>query len=144
MRKILVVATLLFPLLALAEDLRVASHYLNNPEKYVGQKITLTCAYVTKNSSTSSHRSYSNGQSEPTENKVSGMVSFSAYTVSKTTYLDSASINVQVPDSEVEKFLRKYGTNPRWDAGGGNSTRPMTGIFKKGEASYYLEYTPNS
>ncbi len=143
MRKILVVAALLFPLLARAEDLRVASHYLNNPEKYIGQKITLTCAYVNKTSDNNS-RNYSNGQSEPSGNKIPGMVSFSAYTVSKTTFLDSAYINVQVPSAEVEKFMRKYGTTARWDTGGGNSTRPMTGIFKKGDSSYYLEYTPSS
>ncbi len=130
MKKLLALVFVLFPLLVKAEDTRVASYYLNNPEKYDGQKITLNCSYVKRD----------------TETSLGGAVAvFRAYTASKNNNtFQTSEINVRVPIDVAEKFVHKYGSDMKYDYNYNYSTRPMTGIFKKDGSSYYLEYTPST
>lgn len=130
MKKLLALVFVLFPLLARAEDTRVASYYLNSPEKYDGQKITLNCSYVRRDTGSS----------------ASGAVAvFHAYTASKNNNnFQTAEITVHVPMDAAEKFARKYGSDTKYDYNYNYSTRPMTGIFKKDGSSCYLEYTPST
>ena len=131
MRILLGLAMFLIPLVTRAEDNRVASYYTNSPDKYLGQKVTMNCAYVTR---------------QPQASKDGdGMVLFQAYTASKNNFFTSTSeIMVHVPAEASDKFVRKYGTEGKYDYNYNYSTRPMSGIFKKGAEGFYLEYTPST
>ncbi|CAN5566804.1 hypothetical protein BH09VER1_BH09VER1_48390 [soil metagenome] len=130
MKKLLALVLMMVPLLARAEDTRVASYYLNNPEKFDGQKITLNCSYVKRG----------------TENSAGGaMAVFRAYTASKNNNsFQTSEITVHVPIDVAEKFVHKYGSDTKYDYNYNYSTRPMTGIFKKDGSSCFLEYTPST
>lgn len=131
MRKLLALLFLLAPCLVHAQDNRVASNYLNNPNKYLGQKVTMNCAYVSR-------------QKETTRDGDDAVV-FEAYTAAKNNFFTSTStIMVHVPREAAEKFVHKYGTESKYDYNYNYSTRPMTGIFKHGTDGFYLEYTPST
>lgn len=130
MKKLLALVIVLFPFLVKAEDTRVASYYLNNPEKFDGQKITLNCSYVRRE----------------TESSAGGAVAvFRACTASKNNFsMQTSEITVRVPIDVADKFVHKYGSEVKYDYNYNYSTRPMSGIFKKDGSSCYLEYTPST
>lgn len=113
---------------AVAQDSRVASYYLNDPEKYEGKKITLSASYVERQNS---------------YGVINGKVVFWAYTASRTDW-KSAYIEVHVPEDNAGKFAKKFGHDVEWDVNGNRRTRPLSGIFTRGNGTFYVDYIPPS
>ena len=124
---ILAVALALAPV-AGAQDSRQADYFLNNPEKYDGKKITLSCSHVKR---------------LPTPVESGKDVNFWAYTASRNDY-KFGFILVTVPSDTADSFSKKYGFNREYGAGYQVKTRPLSGTFTKGETRYFLAYTPSS
>lgn len=115
--------------LAPAQENRTADYYLNKPERYIGKKITLNCAYVTRMSDSF--------------NTDPQYVVYEAYTYGRTSgsyNYSSGYIKVRVPVEIAEKFASKYGHSSRWDNSGNINTRPMSGTFSNLDSSYFLDY----
>src|SRR6476469_3721798 len=81
-------------------QLKDASDYLNEPEKYAGKKIVLPCAYVGRASGPSEDPQY---------------VMFGAVTATKGANSKRGGIKVAVPASEASAFLKEYGLAPDYD-----------------------------
>jgi len=115
--------------LAPAQENRTADYYLNKPERYLGKKITLNCAYVNRVSDSF--------------NTDPQYVMFDAYTYGRGSgYLSSSSgyISVRVPVEIADKFASKYGHTTKWDGTYNVNTRPMSGTFSKSDSTYFLDY----
>jgi hypothetical protein len=109
-------------------QLKDASDYLNEPEKYKGKKIVLPCAYIGRASGPSEDPQY---------------VMFGAVTATKGANSKRGGIKVAVPASEASAFLKKYGVTPDYDQNVNYRTKPLAGIFTKDkEGYYYLVYEP--
>jgi hypothetical protein len=81
---------------------KVASDYLNEPEKYEGKKIVLPCAYVQRASR----------QADP-QHVIFGALTTTKGSNSKSGH--SGSIRVAVPASQASPFIKKYGLTPEND-----------------------------
>jgi hypothetical protein len=106
---------------------KVATDYLNEPEKYEGKKIILACAFVRRASR---------------QPKDSQNVMFGAVTTTKGANDKSGSIRVAVPASGASAFVKKYGFIPDYDQNRNYQTKPLSGIFTKDKDGYYLVYGP--
>jgi hypothetical protein len=113
---------------AIAQESRVASYYLNNPEKWEGRKITINCSHVARQN----HVTRSDGK-----------VTFWAYTASRSDW-KTASIDVVVDPEEAPKFAKKYGFGYEYDRNYNYRTRPLSGIFARSSDGYCVEYTPSN
>lgn len=112
---------------AVAQESRVAGYYLNNPEKYEGKKITVNCVYVKRDE-------YQTG---------TDYVFFRAYTASRNEY-KTGYITVRVQPADADRFAKKYGFDSEWDAAGNYRMRPLSGVFTKGDGTFFIDYTPAS
>jgi hypothetical protein len=109
---------------------KVASDYLNEPEKYEGKKIVLPCAYVQRASR----------QPDP-QHVIFGALTTTKGSNSKSGH--SGSIRVAVPASQASAFIKKYGLTPEYDQNVNYRTKPLSGIFTKDQyGSYYFVYEP--
>jgi len=108
---------------AAANSTRDAQFYLNNPEKYEGQKIVLYTAHVRRQAAT----------------EDGSKVIFSAYTMSRdedeTSYID-----VLVPKAKAESFAKRYGTDFKYQ---GDKVRKlsMRGILRQINDIWFLDMT---
>jgi hypothetical protein len=121
-------ATLALTPLIRAQDSRQADYYLNSPDKYEGKKITLSCSHVKR---------------LPAPVESGKDANFWAYTASRNDY-KFGFILVLVPDDAADSFSKKYGFGREYGAGYQVKTRPLSGIFTKGEKRFFLAYTPSS
>lgn len=130
MKSVSLLALLASTAFALGQS-KVATDYLNEPEKHEGKKIILPCAYVQR-------------ASGPPEDPQHAM--FGAVTTTKGSYSKSGksgSIMVAVPASEASAFMKKYGSAPEYDQNVNYRTKPLSGIFTKDkDGYYYLVYEP--
>ncbi|MFA7301878.1 MAG: hypothetical protein WC069_06230 [Candidatus Shapirobacteria bacterium] len=116
---------LLLPILALADN-RVASHFLNDPERYEDKKITLSCAYVERVSGPVREGDFD--------------VVFQAYTVGRKDDTGAGFIFVTVLPEDASDFARKYGADLKFDSQANVKIRPLSGIFRRDSEGWYLEY----
>lgn len=105
-----------------ANSSRSASFYLNTPEKYEGQKITVYAAFVNRRAAV--------------EN-LNGVL-FSAYTMSRNGD-DTSYIEVLVPKEKAESFARRYGTDFKYQNGEPRKLS-MRGILRQINDSWYLDF----
>jgi len=124
MRLILIIATILtLGIVSLhANSSRSASFYLNAPEKYENEKITLYVTSVTRQ-----------GAIEDFEGVV-----YSAYTMSRDED-DTSYISVLVPKDKAESFARKYGSDFKYQNGKIRKL-PMRGVLRQLNDTWFLEY----
>lgn len=105
-----------------ANSSRSASFYLNTPEKYEGQKITVYAAFVNRRAAVED---------------LNGVL-FSAYTMSRNGD-DTSYIEVLVPKDKVEAFARRYGTDFKYQNGEPRKLS-LRGILRQINDTWYLEY----
>lgn len=105
-----------------ANSSRSASFYLNTPEKYEGQKITVYAAYVYRRAAI---------------DNLNGVL-FSAYTMSRDGD-DTSYIDVLVPKEKVEAFARRYGTDFKYQNGEPRKLS-MRGVLRQVKDTWYLEF----
>ena len=105
-----------------ANSSRSASFYLNTPEKYEGQKITVYAAFVNRRAAVED---------------LNGVL-FSAYTMSRNGD-DTSYIEVLVPKDKVESFARRYGTDFKYQNGEPRKLS-MRGVLRQMNDAWYLEF----
>lgn len=113
---------LIFPIIALAQESRVASYYTERPTSYLGKKITVNCAYVKRS----------------TEHAES--VNFRACTATRRDG-KSSFILVRVPKEKADTFAKKYGFALEYDNQGEVNTRPLSGILMEDNGVLLIDYT---
>jgi hypothetical protein len=108
---------------ALANSTRDAQFYLNNPEKYEGQKIVLYTAFVQRQRVTDD----------------GAAVIFSAYTMSRDED-ETSYIHVVVPKAKADAFARRYGTDFKYQ---GDKIRKlsMRGTLEQIDDTWFLDMT---
>lgn len=104
-----------------ANSSRSASFYLNTPEKYEGQKITLYVAEVDRQAALDGFDG----------------VLFSAYTMTRDGD-ESSFIDVLVPKDKADSFARRYGSDFKW-VNGKPRLLSMRGVLRQVKDSWYLE-----
>ena len=105
-----------------ANSSRSASFYLNAPEKYEGQKITVYAAFVNRRAAVED---------------LDGVL-FSAYTMSRNGD-DTSYIEVLVPKEKAESFARRYGTDFKYQNGEPRKLS-MRGVLRQMNDAWYLEF----
>ena len=108
---------------AQANSTRDAQCYLNNPEKYEGQKIVLYTAFVQRQRVTDD----------------GAAVIFSAYTMSRDED-ETSYIHVVVPKAKADAFARRYGTDFKYQ---GDKIRKlsMRGTLEQIDDTWFLDMT---
>jgi hypothetical protein len=108
---------------AAANSTRDAQFYLNNPEKYEGQKIVLYTAFVQRQRVTDD----------------GAAVIFSAYTMSRDED-ETSYIHVVVPKAKADAFARRYGTDFKYQV---DKVRKlsMRGSLEQIDGNWYLDMT---
>jgi hypothetical protein len=108
---------------AQANSTRDAQFYLNNPEKYEGQKIVLYTAFVQRQRVTDD----------------GAAVIFSAYTMSRDED-ETSYIHVVVPKAKADAFARRYGTDFKYQ---GDKIRKlsMRGTLEQIDDTWFLDMT---
>ena len=105
-----------------ANSSRSASFYLNTPEKYEGQKITVYAAFVNRRAAV---------------DNLNGVL-FSAYTMSRNGD-DTSYIEVLVPKEKAESFARRYGTDFKYQNGEPRKLS-MRGVLRQMNDAWYLDF----
>jgi predicted 2-oxoglutarate/Fe(II)-dependent dioxygenase YbiX len=116
-------ALLIAACFAQANSTRDAQFYLNNPEKYEGQKIVLYTAFVQRQRVTDD----------------GAAVIFSAYTMSRDED-ETSYIHVVVPKAKADAFARRYGTDFKYQ---GDNIRKlsMRGTLEQIDDTWFLDMT---